>query len=200
MNIEDELEQALRAEDPGAAFTQRVLARAREERSRRHAGAPPDAAEARGTLAPHAAGLTPQSETPRQSHQHPQAPPPQLHSQGQLPVSPLSSQPQPSHVEPLRVASSPTSSSPTSSAVTSSSATRSSGQPAGERRQAKRWVAAALAASLALAAAGTQWWVQHQRYVAEGERARAEVLAAMRLTSQKLNIVHDKIVESTEAR
>ena len=48
-------------------------------------------------------------------------------------------------------------------------------------------------------AVGEQW-LQHRRYVAEGERARAQVLAALRLTNEKLNIVHDKITEREHAR
>lgn len=114
-NIEDALKQALRAEDPGAAFTQRVLARAREERHR-------------AEVSP---GRAPEVSAP-----------------------------------PSRVKT--------------------------QRLTATRKLIAALAASLTLAAAGAQW-MQHRRYVAEGERARAQVLAALRLTNQKLDIVHDQI-------
>ena len=42
--------------------------------------------------------------------------------------------------------------------------------------------------------------MQHRRYVAEGERARAQVLEALRLTNQKLNIVHDQITVRERAR
>ena len=70
----------------------------------------------------------------------------------------------------------------------------------GRRRfTATRKLIAAIAASLTLAAVGAQW-MQHRRYVAEGERARAQVLAALRLTNEKLNIVHDKITEREHAR
>lgn len=62
-----------------------------------------------------------------------------------------------------------------------------------------RKLIAAIAASLTLTAVGAQW-LQHRRYVAEGERARAQVLAALRLTNEKLNIVHDKITEREHAR
>jgi hypothetical protein len=62
-----------------------------------------------------------------------------------------------------------------------------------------RKLIAAIAASLTLAAAGEQY-LQHRRYVAEGERARAQVLEALRLTNQKLNFVHDKITERERAR
>jgi hypothetical protein len=62
-----------------------------------------------------------------------------------------------------------------------------------------RKLIAAIAASLTLTAAGAQY-LQHRRYVAEGERARAQVLAALRLTNEKLNIVHDQITEREHAR
>jgi hypothetical protein len=129
--IDDALGQALRAEDPGAAFTQRVLARAREERAAKR------------------------SEV------------------SELPVSPRTEvSARAAHASPAR---------------------------ARHRFTATRKLIAAIAASLTLVAAGTQY-VQHRRYVAEGERARAQVLAALRLTNQTLNIVHDKITERERAR
>ena len=135
MHIEDELKQALRAEDPGAAFTQRVLARAREERSRGTAT----------TATPIARGVA---------------------DLGDADVSAT-----PAHAP---------------------AATR----PATWRTAATtRRLIAAIAASLALTAAGAQYW-RHVQYVAEGERARAQVLTALRLTSEKLNQVHDAITES----
>lgn len=140
MHIEDELKQALRAEDPGAAFTQRVLARAREERSRASASTLPPAATT-------VASLVEDRDTEGAAS------------------APL-------------VATRPTT-------------WRSGGYT--------RRLIAAVAASLALTAAGAQYW-RHAQYVAEGERARAQVLAALRLTSEKLNKVHDAITESTGAR
>jgi hypothetical protein len=146
--IDDALGQALRAEDPGAAFTQRVLARAREERAARKS-----------------------SEVSRLSSE----------VSDKLPSEVSDSQ-------------SPEVSTPTPPRV-----------PTGFRSDRKRFIAtrkliAAIAASLTLAAVGTQQWMQHRRYVAEGERARAQVLAALRLTNETLNTVHDKITEREQAR
>lgn len=140
--IDDALKQALRSEDPGAAFTQRVLARAREERAAQQSGRPLHIAAAQ----------LPRTEVSPASTEvsAPSAPPPHVRT----------------HTRRL-------------------TATR-------------KWIAA-IAASLTLAAAGEQW-MQHRRYVAEGERARAQVLAALRLTNAKLDIVHDKITEREPAR
>ena len=123
--FDDALKQALRSEDPGAAFTQRVLARAREERTAK-----------------------------RQTAE-------------------VLAMPSEVSAEPSRVRA--------------------------RRFTATRKLVAAIAASLTLAAAGTQW-LQHRRYVAEGERARAQVLAALRLTNEKLDIVHDQITAREHAR
>ena len=62
-----------------------------------------------------------------------------------------------------------------------------------------RKLIAAMAASLTLIAAGMQC-MEYRRDVAEGERARAQVLEALRLTNQKLNIVHDQITDRERAR
>ena len=160
MYIEDELKQALRAEDPGAAFTQRVLARAREERSRAAGAAPSPATNL-------AAGNATFAETPaiadgvdRETRGA---------ETGAATLTP----------------------GPTLTPIVTRPAARSASN-------ARRLIAA-LAASLALTAAGMQYW-RHTQYVAEGERARAQVLTALRLTSEKLNKVHDAITESTEAR
>lgn len=141
MHIEDELKQALRAEDPGAAFTQRVLARAREERSR---GSAAPVASAATTIARGVADL---------------------HDTDAV-------------TTPAPIVTRPT---------------------AWRAASTTRRLIAAIAASLALTAAGAQYW-RHVQYVAEGERARAQVLTALRLTSEKLNKVHDAITESTQAR
>jgi hypothetical protein len=55
------------------------------------------------------------------------------------------------------------------------------------------------AASLAIAVGGAAW-VRHARYVEEGQRARAQVLTALRLTSEKLNVVRTAVIESQEPR
>jgi hypothetical protein len=128
--IDDALGLALRAEDPGAAFTQRVLARAREERAAQQSGRPHQSSEVSEL---HFAAVD----------------------------------------APMDVAAPPA-------------------RVSSRRFTATRKLIAAIAASLTLAAAGTQW-MQHRRYLAEGERARAQVLEALRLTNQKLDIVHDKI-------
>jgi hypothetical protein len=124
--IDDALGQALRAEDPGAAFTQRVLARAREERAAKR--------QTEEVLAMPPAEVS--------------AAPPQVRAR---------------------------------------------------RFTATRKLIAAIAASLTLAAAAEQW-MQYRRYVAEGERARAQVLAALRLTNEKLDLVHDKITGREHVR
>ena len=54
------------------------------------------------------------------------------------------------------------------------------------------------AASLAIAVGGAAW-VQHARYVEDGERARAQVLTALRLTSEKLNVVRSAVIEVQES-
>jgi len=174
MQFDDELRRALRAEDPGAAFTQRVLARAREERAGREAGAPhpSQAAGATGVLRAASPKATP-----------PNAAWPSTAPPNAAPVSAASLNP--ASLNPASV-----------NAASQSTSSLSAARP---RVRAARWIAAAVAASVALTAAGVQW-ERHRRYVAEGERARAQVLAALRITSAKLNLVHDKLTGSTEAR
>jgi hypothetical protein len=58
-------------------------------------------------------------------------------------------------------------------------------------------VALPFAASLAIAIGGAAW-VQHVRYVEEGARARAQVLTALRLTSEKLNVVRSAVIDAQE--
>lgn len=58
-------------------------------------------------------------------------------------------------------------------------------------------VALPFAASLAIAIGGAAW-VQHVRYVEDGERARAQVLTALRVTSEKLNVVRSAVIEAQE--
>jgi hypothetical protein len=165
--FEDALKQAFRAEDPGAAFTQRVLARAREERAAQQSGRPLSAAafgQASASVS-EVSGLSSSEVSARQS------------SDGF------------GGSEVFEV-----------SARTRSEVSAPSHAHARTRRfTATRKLIAAIAASLTFAAAGTQW-LQHRRYVAEGERARAQVLAALRLTNEKLDIVQDKITEREHAR
>ena len=153
--IDDALGLALRAEDPGAAFTQRVLARAREERSARRSEVFEPFESARSEVM---AGTE---------------------------VSPRTT--------PEVFASAPESVSAPGAASERSPAARAiASRTSASRFTATRKLIAAIAASLTLAAVGTQY-LQHRRYVAEGERARAQVLEALRLTNQKLNIVHERI-------
>lgn len=121
MQIEDELKRALRPEDPGAEFTERVVARALAGDS------PGQSADAHASRTVRVAGV-PARATPAAWRQP---------------------------------------------------------------RQFRRLLAAA-AASIALAAAGAQW-VQHRIQVTEGKHARAQVLAALRLTSEQLQRVHDAL-------
>ncbi len=58
-------------------------------------------------------------------------------------------------------------------------------------------VALAFAALLAITVGGTAW-MRHARYVEEGQRARAQVLTALRLTSEKLNVVRSAVIEAQE--
>jgi hypothetical protein len=152
MAMEDELRRALRAEDPGVAFTQRVLARAREERT--HATRETDASnephEGKDAAAAAARGIGRRDSAAVEAR---------------TPEAALS--------------------------ASSASASRGDARASGSPRMMSRWLMA-IAASIALAATGVQF-VQHQRYLAEGERARAQVLTALRLTSEKLNRVHDAI-------
>ncbi len=53
------------------------------------------------------------------------------------------------------------------------------------------------AASLAISVGGAVW-LQHARYVDEGRRARAQVLTALRLTSEKLNVVRSAVLDVQE--
>jgi hypothetical protein len=121
MRFEDELRRAFKAEDPGEAFTQRVLDRVRKD-----------------TASPAAAPA------------------------------------------------------PKSSAQSSSQTRTSAGSHANWR------VTLAFAASLMIAVGGAAW-VRHARYVEEGERARAQVLAALRVTSEKLSVVRSVVNETQDA-
>ena len=66
------------------------------------------------------------------------------------------------------------------------------------KNAAHRWrVALPFAATLAVAVGGAAL-VQHARYVDEGQRARAQVLTALRLTSEKLNVVRSAVLDAQE--
>lgn len=157
MQFDDELRKALRAEDPGAAFTQRVLARAREQRVGRETATAhePQASSAGRAIRAVTAADAVDAAAPAPASANVSAAKPPL--------------------------------------VTLVGVTNA------RRARTVRWIAGVLAASIALAAAGLQWQ-RHLDYIEQGERARAEVLAALRITSEKLNLVHDKITESSEAR
>jgi hypothetical protein len=73
--------------------------------------------------------------------------------------------------------------------------------PASSRpRSAPNWrVTLAFAASLAIAVGGAAW-LRHARYVEEGERAREQVLLALRVTSEKLHVVRSTVDELQTAR
>jgi hypothetical protein len=165
--IDDALGQALRAEDPGAAFTQRVLARAREERAAQQAGRPLHAIGTSGAAASSRMSADASSEVSADAF--------------------------------ARVASNASNESPGAAALDPSRGESGTPRVRVRRFTATRKLIAAVAASLTLAAVGVQY-LQHRRYVEEGERARAQVLAALRLTNQKLNIVHDQITEREGAR
>jgi hypothetical protein len=162
--FDDALRQALRAEDPGAAFTQRVLARAREERAAQQSGRPLHSAAMAQSATGSSEAMTSHSSEVFE----------RLSSEVSGRVS-------------AGVAEVTPEASPAPRVRTTMRLTRT------------RKLIAAIAASLTLTAAGAQY-LQHRRYVAEGERARAQVLAALRLTNEKLNIVHDQITEREHAR
>jgi hypothetical protein len=67
-------------------------------------------------------------------------------------------------------------------------------KPGSARRSWPRrmaWISTALAASLLLALIGHQW--QQDREQAEGLEARARLLEALRLTSEKLDLAYDVV-------
>jgi hypothetical protein len=128
LRVEEELRRACKAEDPGEAFTRRVLERVRAERA-----GPAAFADARA---------------------------PRL-------VVPVSQE------------------RPHTRAMPAAGAT---------------WrMALAFAASLAITIGGTVW-MRHARDLEEGQRARAQVLMALRLTSEKLNVVRSAVIEAQEMR
>ncbi len=70
----------------------------------------------------------------------------------------------------------------------------------GRMGTAARWrMALALAASLSITTSGVLW-MRHVQYVQDGERARAQVLVALRLTSEKLNVVRAAVTQLDEPR
>jgi hypothetical protein len=70
--------------------------------------------------------------------------------------------------------------------------------PLDRKNAAPFWrVALPFAASVAIAVGGAAL-VQHARYVDEGQRARAQVLTALRLTSEKLNVARSAVLDAQE--
>ena len=125
MRFEQDLKRAFKAEDPGEAFTRRVLDRVRQDAARRETVSVP---------------------TP---------------------------------------------------AFAANSRTRTNTNS--NTRSGMNWrVTLAFAASLLIAVGGATW-VRHVRYIEEGERARAQVLMAMRVTSEKLNVVRSTVNELQDA-
>lgn len=185
MSLERELKRALRAQDPGEAFTARVLERIEHERAGTD-GAKLDAAKADAD----AAGTAPTDITQLRGLRTESVPT----EGGVHGVRPAPGVPLPQNVEPFirRVSLS----SPASSSVSSPAAPLSTTQTRRPRMLA--WFAA-MAATLTLTVGGAQW-VKHRQEIAEGERARAEVLTALRLTSAKLSIVRAAIADPGNPR
>jgi hypothetical protein len=72
--------------------------------------------------------------------------------------------------------------------------------PAPRMGAAARWrLALAFAASLVITS-GSVLWMRHVQYIQDGERARAQVLVALRLTSEKLNVVRAAVNQLDEPR
>ncbi len=73
-------------------------------------------------------------------------------------------------------------------------------KPLARMGTAARWrMALACAASLTITTSGVLW-MRHVQYVQDGERARAQVLVALRLTSEKLNVVRAAVTQLDEPR
>jgi hypothetical protein len=162
MSLERELKRALRAQDPGEAFTARVLERVRQEQARAAGAGPaakPDAAKAD---APKTDGA------PTDGARFGIRP-------GGRRAGPVQTE---AGVHALRPAP--------------------GAREAHARHPRLAWFAA-MAATLALTVGGAQW-VKHRHELAEGERARAEVLTALRLTSAKLSIVRAAVTDPDGSR
>jgi hypothetical protein len=146
MSLEHELKRALRAQDPGEAFTARVLARVKADAIAHANGDGHGIADAVANNRANADGEDAETRAP-----------------GRMVTFPIAA-----------------------------------GSRTTPRSGSRRAWAAALAATLLLTAGGTQW-VRYRQEMAEGARARAEVLAALRLTSAKLSIVRAAVADSETA-
>jgi hypothetical protein len=69
----------------------------------------------------------------------------------------------------------------------------------GVPRRTGVWAWSALAASLIGAVVGAQW-LEARRETARALQARTELIQALRLTSTKLNVARDVVVEHAEAK
>lgn len=169
MSLEHELKRALRAEDPGDAFTARVLARVKADAAAAQSPAPRVTVRLNGA---------PRADAHRDANQDAEADAGGDAGRARTPAAPLAW-------------------------PGARTRTRADGPPPADvtapRRTRARWVwAAATAASLLVSGAGGVQWMNHRQETAEGERARAEVLAALRLTSAKLSLVRHAVAGSED--
>jgi hypothetical protein len=177
MSLERELKRALRAQDPGEAFTARVLERIKQER----AGTGPAKLEGAKADAEADVDADAEPDTTSIGGAQPRAP---RSGQVQTEGGVHDSRPAPGVPLPQNVARFET--------------RQTRDMHTHTRRPRLAWFAA-MAATLALTVGGAQW-VKHRQEIAEGERARAEVLTALRLTSAKLSIVRATLADADAPR
>lgn len=72
------------------------------------------------------------------------------------------------------------------------------GHPAPRRHRPASWLAA-VAAALVLAVAGTQYYA-HRQTIAEGERARRDVMLALQIAADKFGLVKARLDEHEKGR
>jgi hypothetical protein len=70
--------------------------------------------------------------------------------------------------------------------------------PAGDRNTSRRWMAVAAAALIAMISAGGYEYDRAQRARREAETAKWQLVQALQITSQKLQLVQNKIVRKGE--
>lgn len=206
MSLEHELKRALRAEDPGEAFTARVLARVQADKAARvdagaGAGVAVNAAASGNGVAhqSHSSATPVESSSPAVTRRVGDARPAE-------PFAPFEGRE--AHEDAAQPAASPDiedtrGPQPLRSPLPFPAARPRTHTPLPDvtapRRTRARWVwVATMAASLLVSAAGGAQWMKHRHEVAEGERARAEVLTALRLTSAKLSLVRSVVASSEE--
>jgi hypothetical protein len=216
MSLEHELTRALRAEDPGDAFTARVLARVKAEAAAAQGTAPtvPPRALAPVRLngrQPHAAAL----ESALLFVEAPSTRDGQSTSEKQSTWAEIASSVTTMVNAPVErdvdtdgdVEGEADRQRPPAAPLAWPGArtrTRAGGPPrpadvTAPRRTRARWVwVATMAASLLMSGAGGLQWMKHRQEIAEGERARAEVMAALRLTSAKLSLVRNAVAGSED--